>query len=274
MPRTSFSQNNPPPGPIRRKSLLTRHISNRSSDESLVYKLEPKVPIELLDRIIELFVALFCQIPARHTTFVDVQPLTLVSKIFRQLALGHYFRTLVLEKKARLGLFTILTQEDVFNKRRGWNGGFTWVRSLYASSDVLASAPESVLVCLTMLKELWIDFSREGMMTDRPLLKLLFNDFANSGGASNVTSLTVTSLPRLDVYLLKIVAQAFPCLADLRLSCTDCLILDCCPCCYEDSLTRTFHSPIPDIHPDVEDLAVSFCILLCQGDQLDYPTSS
>ena len=129
------------------------------------------------------------------------------------------------------------------------NGAYT--RSLYASSDVLLSVPSLVFASFRLLKDLWIDFRREGLMTQGPVLNFLF-DIANT----NLTSLTMTALPRLDPHLLKIVAQTFPSLIDLHLSTVESLDTDCCPSCFEDSLTRSSHSPILDIYPNVEMLAV------------------
>jgi hypothetical protein len=140
------------------------------------------------------------------------------------------------------------------------NGAYT--RSLYASSDVLLSVPSLAFPSFGLLKDLWIDFRREGLMTQRPVLVFLFKSVASSDDFSILTSLTMTALPRLDPHLLKLVAQTFPSLIDLHLSTVDILETDCCPNCFEDSLTRSSHSPIPDIYPNVEMLAVRNFFLL------------
>ena len=132
------------------------------------------------------------------------------------------------------------------------NGAYT--RSLYASSDVLLSEARLAFTSFTLLKDLWIDFRREGLMTQRPVLNYLLGSITN--GFLNLTSLTMTAVPRLDVHLLKIVAQTCPSLIDLHLSTVECLIIECCPNCFQDSLTRSTHSPVPDIYPNVEMLAV------------------
>jgi hypothetical protein len=249
----------------------------------VLLKASPRVPTELLDHIITLFTVFFClPVPTRNTAFALIKPLTLVSKSFRHLVLRHYFAILVLSNKSSIGLFRFLENEDEAHRRHGWTGGFVWVRSvsqawlpigqfnayiiiiitkngaytrsLYAFSDVLLSEANLAFTSFRLLKDLWIDFRREGLMTQRPVLNFLFKSITN--GFLNLTSLTMTAVPRLDTHLLKIVAQIFPSLIELHLSTVESLIIDCCPSCLQDSLTRSTHSPVPDIYPNVEMLAV------------------
>ena len=132
------------------------------------------------------------------------------------------------------------------------NGAYT--RSLYTSSDVLLSEARLAFTSFRLLKDLWIDFRREGLMTQRPILNSLLESITN--GFLSLTSLTMTAVPRLDIHLLKIVAQTFPSLIDLHLSTVESLIIECCPNCFQDSLSRSTHSPVPDIYPNIEMLAV------------------
>ena len=132
------------------------------------------------------------------------------------------------------------------------NGAYT--RSLYAFTDILLSEASLAFASFRLLKDLWIDFRREGLMTQRPVLNFLLEPIKN--GFLNLTSLTMTALPRLDIHLLKIVARTFPSLIDLHLSTAESLIIDCCPDCFQDSLTRSTHSPVPDLYPNIEMLAV------------------
>ena len=132
------------------------------------------------------------------------------------------------------------------------NGAYT--RSLYASSDVLLSEARLAFTSFGLLKDLWIDFRQEGLMTQRPIINYLLESITN--GFLNLTSLTMTAVPRLDIHLMKIVARTFPSLIDLHLSTVESLITECCPNCFQDSLTRSTHSPVPDIYPNVEMLAV------------------
>lgn len=142
MPRSSLPGTLPSPGPVRRRSLLTRHVSTGSTtsiedkkispqvalpSNSAMFETSPRVPTELLDHTIALFIASFClPVSIRNTAFVLIKPLTLVSKDFRHLVLRHYFAILVLQNKSSIGLFRFLRDEDAVNRQRG----FTWVRSV------------------------------------------------------------------------------------------------------------------------------------------------
>ena len=119
MPRTNLPGTLPSPGPVRRTSLLARYVSTgsttiedkfnkklsaqitlRSSANLVLLKGSPRVPMELLDHIILLFIVCFCfPVPNRTTAFALIKPLTLASKDFRHLVLRHYFATLVLADK-------------------------------------------------------------------------------------------------------------------------------------------------------------------------------
>ena len=296
MPRASLPGTLPSPSPVLRRGLLVRYVSTGSTasiddkfnkklsaqatqhSNLVLLKASPRVPMELIDHIITLFTVSFClPVPTRKTAFALIKPLILVSKSFRLLVLRHYFAILVLENKSSIGLFRFLENEDATQRRRGCTGGFVWVRSvqiwlplhqfnayvikngaytrsLYASSDVLLPEARLAFTSLVFLKDLWIDFRREGLMTQRPVLNSLLDSISN--GFLNLTSLTMTAVPRLDTHLLKIVAQTFPSLIDLHLSTVESLSIECCPSCFQDSLTRSTHSPVPDIYPNVEILAV------------------
>lgn len=151
MPRASLPGTLPSPGPVRRRSLLARYVSTGSTtsiedrfskklsaqatqQSNLVFlKTSPRVPTEVLDHIITLFIVFFClPVPTRKTAFELIKPLTLVSKSFRHLVLRHYFSILVLADKSSVGLFRFLENEDAMHRRRGWTGGFVWVRSVIA----------------------------------------------------------------------------------------------------------------------------------------------
>lgn len=58
--------------------------------------------------------------------------------------------------------------------------------------------------------------------------------------------------------MISLVAKGLPNLVDVRFTSTDSLDMECCPNCYEDSLTRISHSPVSDLYSDVIVLAVSF----------------
>ena len=145
MPRTSLPGTLPSPGPVRRRSLLARYgstgsttstqdkLNKKFSHGAQVAWLEtsPRVPTELLDHIIKLFIDSFClPVPTRNSAFALIKPLTLVSKVFHHLVLRHYFAILVLKNKSSIELYRLLEHEDATNRQRGWTGGFVWVRSV------------------------------------------------------------------------------------------------------------------------------------------------
>ena len=160
MPRASLPGTLPSPSPVLRRGLLARYVSigsttTRSIEDRLNKKLSaqttqhsnlvslkasPRVPTELLDRIITLFTVSFClPVPSRNTAFALIKPLTLVSKSFRHLVLRHYFAILVLENKSSVWLFRFLENEDAAHRRRGWIGGFVWVRSVQIWASYLVN---------------------------------------------------------------------------------------------------------------------------------------
>ena len=149
MPRASLPGTLPSPSPVLRRGLLVRYVSTGSTtsiedkfnkklsaqatqhSNLVLLKASSRVPTELLDHIITLFTLSFCfPVPTRRAAFAFIKPLTLVSKSFRHLVLRRYFAILVLENKSSIGLFRFLENEDATLRRRGWTGGFVWVRSV------------------------------------------------------------------------------------------------------------------------------------------------
>lgn len=129
-------------------------------------------------------------------------------------------------------------------------------RSIYIQSTTLAST----FTCLSRfsnLRFLSIDFSRDGLATQHFCVKCIFNqNLILKNVPFRLDSLTLTSLSRIDVPLLNIIANCFPDLVTLRLSCTERLHLDCCWVCLEESASTIIHSPIPDMFTNSETLAV------------------
>ncbi|KAJ7442253.1 hypothetical protein FB451DRAFT_1057677 [Mycena latifolia] len=227
----------------------------------------PTLPPELLDRIIEL--ALEFRYSFHHTNqpnnFETITALTLVSSQFRAFALRHYFRHIILseygkEKSPWSGLCSL-------EKRTG-EKCFTWVRSLRASSKTL-TFHSAQLGALTHLQELSVDLGTEGLYSQHPALKRICCDLLpcsspidNINTFHTLTVLTLTSLPRIDVPLLRLIAHSFLLLFDLHLSCTERLDLHCCWWCYEECLEVTIHSPVPDMFSRSRDMAVAFANIL------------
>lgn len=68
--------------------------------------------------------------------------------------------------------------------------------------------------------------------------------------------LKLTFLPRVDTTLLSLVAAHFPSLTTLDLSSVERLDEQCCWLCFQESSSCIVHSPIPDMFPSVDHLAV------------------
>lgn len=128
----------------------------------------------------------------------------------------------------------------------------------YSRSISFASVPmtpsPSVLLGLTALHSLAIDFSREGLVTQHPVILHLFQNI----NSNSLTSISLTALPRIDVPLLRLIASTFPQLDTLCLSSTERLDCTCCENCFMESASRVIHSPIPDMFAEVSGLAVSY----------------
>lgn len=107
------------------------------------------------------------------------------------------------------------------------------------------------------LQGLRVDFSHSGLALQRSCLKQLFGSLTAYSSITNLTSLKLTELPRIDEHVLSLIATGLPNLVDAQFISIDSLDMECCPNCYEDSLTRISHSPVSDMYSDVIVLAVS-----------------
>ncbi|KAJ7668327.1 hypothetical protein B0H17DRAFT_222001 [Mycena rosella] len=223
----------------------------------------PTLPPELLDRIIEFALELRRSVHSTslHSNIETLAPLTLVSIQFRALALRHYFRHVFFAESGK--------ENSPWNALcRSGEKWFTWVRSLRASSKTLAFHSDQ-LAALTNLQELSLDLGTEGLFTQHPILKQIFRYLLSGSSPINninpshtLTVLTLTSLPRIDIPLLRLITDSFPRLVDLHLSCTERLDLHCCWCCYEESFGITIHSPVPDMFSRSRDMAIAFAHIL------------
>ncbi|KDR67617.1 hypothetical protein GALMADRAFT_231803 [Galerina marginata CBS 339.88] len=183
---------------------------------------------------------------------------TLVSKDFRFLVLRRFFYRIKLEDHAgSRALLDYLAEVDKNYGKLGWTAGYFWVRSLSSPSFLIVSNAKD-LNFLTHLKDFCIDFSHSSVVLQRSSLDHLFKALTAQLITKNLTSLMLTSVPRIDIHLLGLVAKSFPGLTNIHLSSIEALDMTCCPNCYEDSLTRIFHSPIPDIYQDITSLATAF----------------
>ena len=113
-----------------------------------------------------------------------------------------------------------------------------------------------ILKQLTKLTDLHVDLSSANLLSQRTCLAALFSSSSSPNLFGQVRSLTMSNIPRIDEHLLRRISVAFPALIYLHLGSAEGLDMNCCPSCYEDSLSRIAHSPIENIHPDTEVLAV------------------
>ncbi|KAJ7155396.1 hypothetical protein C8R43DRAFT_884454 [Mycena crocata] len=223
---------------------------------SNVQRPSPTLPAELLDRIIEL--ALQFPSSARIT---NLSLFAASSWLFRSLAFRHFYRHIQLSSESQVKrIFTLLAS---LNEKTGEDCS-TWIRSLCAPSKTLLFH-SAQLGALTHLETLSIDLYSEGLVTQHPCLKRICLELLSSpieNASHKLTMLTLTSLPHLDVPLLRLIGNNFPCLIDLHLSCTERLDLTCCWHCYEESLGLTIHSPIPEVYPDSTAMIGAFASVL------------
>jgi len=141
-PRVNYSRS----GITRRKSLLTRRSSSRNAaavDDpnagcSLFANLKPRVPMELLERIVEFYsdsvlaAARFGRERRRAVFFRYVKPLTVVSRDLRYLVLRQFCKLLGFNTQQEAdGLLQYLTRVTAFFNDRNAMGGFVWVRYVH-----------------------------------------------------------------------------------------------------------------------------------------------
>ncbi|KAJ7504404.1 hypothetical protein B0H11DRAFT_515485 [Mycena galericulata] len=250
----------------------------------------PTLPAELIDRIIEIALGV-------HASLELFGAIALTSPQFRSLAFRHYFRhVILLDGKGTSGwnrFFRVLrsledrTGEECFTwvrfvsysrsndllSQSDSRPAITWLRSLRAASQTLVPAltnhpihpsQSANLAILTHLQELSIDLQTEGFVTQHPFLKLVCRHllyFLPDNTPHKLTMLTLTAIPRIDIPLLRLIANSFPCLLDLFLSSTERLDFHCWSC-YEESLGLTAHSPVPDMFSCSRAMAVVFAKIL------------
>ncbi|KAJ7765410.1 hypothetical protein DFH07DRAFT_363684 [Mycena maculata] len=232
----------------------------------------PILPVELLDHIIEIALGV-------HGSTKLLAAIALTSPRFRSMAFRHYFRHVILSDSAKgmswQRFFRVLRSLE----ERTGEECFVWVRSLRAASQTLIPAlkshpiapshSESLAVLSTHLQELSIDLDSEGFVTQHPFLQLLCRHLLPHNTFHKLTMLTLTSLPRIDIPLLRLIAGSFPLLVDLYLSSTERLDFHCWHC-YEESLGLTIHSPVPDMFSDSRAMAVIFAKVLKPLTHLTY----
>jgi hypothetical protein len=91
-----------------------------------------KVPLEIIDRIIEL--AISAVDSDNHVgTFSAIECLSLASSTFRKMAFRHYMRNIAPRNRCHWkNLFKFLEVQTEAALRRNEKGGFVWVKFVYA----------------------------------------------------------------------------------------------------------------------------------------------
>lgn len=196
--------------------------------------------------------------------FSTIAGFSLASYQFRQIALRQYFARLYAHSK------------ESWHNLCQIPGIYSWVRLVltprpnpcqnpklklhicaythFSDLDCLSTSilsDISHLLHFSNLQHVHVDFSPEGLHTQRTCIRKILKCLP-----AELTLLELSYLPKLDVDLLHRVAKHFPHLTNLKLTCSERLINDCCWACYEESSSCTVHSPIPDNHVDVDDLTV------------------
>ncbi|KAK0203095.1 hypothetical protein DFS33DRAFT_1240911, partial [Desarmillaria ectypa] len=215
----------------------------------------PRLPTEILDEIIQ-FALVFASNDVEYPGFTFIRSFTLASSCFRKIAFRHYLSSLTLDTLSQLDstfrLLLSLEKEPIA-------GAFSWIRTVHAPSGILSAQPYASQLCfLTNINELSINCNHEGFSTYQQRFKLICTNLTSCSPVMSLTTLTLTALPRIETNLLQRIAQSFPSIVNLYLSCTERLNFSHCWYCLEDSLTCTMHSPVPERFLEVQDLATAF----------------
>ncbi|KAF8903498.1 hypothetical protein CPB84DRAFT_773606 [Gymnopilus junonius] len=236
------------------------HIKDSSALPPVANSSPPKVPNELLDCIVQLYIQGIISETGKWSQKIVfkrfIKDSMLVSKDFRFFILRHFFDRLFFESKDdSKDLLEYLAKIDAYYCQQGLTFvGYSWIRSL-CSPSFLISANEGSLDKLTHLKDLCIDFMHSNVLLQRTCSDHLFTTLSGHPIVYNLTSLMLTALPQIDVHLFKSIAEVMPAVTNVHISSTDALDLDCCPECYEESFSRIIHSPIPGRYPHVQAFA-------------------
>jgi hypothetical protein len=207
--------------------------------------------------------------------FVHIHSFSLVCSQFRHVALRHYFSSIRVASAKQLAAYTNFHLSLVSRRNAPCDSvGFDYAKCvcLYICSLTITDKVDRTLIAPShaleaaswnpslykSLKHLMISFSSDGRQSQTTRLKRIFSPPATLTPRfpSQLTSLTMTRLWRIDVPLLKTVASAFPSVEILHLSCSEQLDVSCCWPCFEESSTAVVHSPIPNYFNDITKLTV------------------
>ncbi|KIO03338.1 hypothetical protein M404DRAFT_27013 [Pisolithus tinctorius Marx 270] len=208
------------------------------------------LPLELVEQIFDL---LFLE----AKTFEDIRPFSMASTQFRTVALRRYMSTLRIYSKKQLISHTLMHYSITFRSSPHVYAGFDWVKHLFVVPEALTTSrwkPD----LFRDLRSLHISLADSGSRTQGSILNRISGNPTFATVASRLSSLTITSLWRIGVDLLSMVAGIFPALTDLHLSSSENLDTSCCWLCYEESSAAVTHSPIPGHYANVRTLSTAF----------------
>ena len=115
--------------------------------------------------------------------------------------------------------------------------------------------PASCLCAFTNLQSLSVDFTEEDSETQETRLKSIFRP-RQLLALTLLASLTSTTLAIIDTYLLDQIADNFPLLQILKVSCTERLNFESFGN-FIEGVETTLNSPIPGTYATASELAVS-----------------
>ncbi|TRM65393.1 hypothetical protein BD626DRAFT_398678 [Schizophyllum amplum] len=218
----------------------------------------PALPLEVVDYIIEIIAT---RHPVGHSAIIDaLYALSLTCWTVRRLVLRAYLRDVAVSTRRHWeALSSLALSVENHHHYFDRSGGFGWTRTLSIPSTSIAPSTAIRLSSLTRLRQLSLEFSKEGLSTQHTRLRLIVNNLTArmlNGAYDKLTALTLTSMPRIDVSMLLLISKHFPLLVDLYISCTE--RLEDAWWSFVDSASCTIHSPIPHVFADVEHLAIAF----------------
>ncbi|KAF9266793.1 hypothetical protein L218DRAFT_985378, partial [Marasmius fiardii PR-910] len=215
------------------------------------------IPPEVLDRIIEL--AILKAFAQGVDPFASISSFSLASTHFRRVSLRRYLFHVTLRSRDHFNwLFELARKHGI---RNFGDCGLLDIKSVTTDAGTITSeAPK--LSYLVNLRDLDISFTTEGPTTQHTCISIVFKKLLHSSPncSSPLTTLSLTSLSRIDISMLRLISTSFPALSRLHLSASDNVdnynLNDICWCCFEELLSCSYYSPVPHMFPTAKDLAV------------------
>lgn len=225
----------------RCSSALIRRQSRLPQQASLTTKAHlPQLPVEILEAIIESL--LLSSESETESPFHAFRSLSVASKVLRELSFRVFLSQIHLTKFSHLvSIFMLLDsipQVVPYVKYCIYTFDAS-VRLI--SHDRILSAPSFLLLPhsddlakLYNMRELSINFVADGLATQRFTCERIFKELSGPK-LHHLSTLSLHHMCRIRASLLALIADTFPFLDTLILSCTERLELTCCVVCLEES---------------------------------------